>query len=85
VAYLYSETGASRPAAAAALAIPDLVALIFSAYCSGIRVDFHPPAWVIAAKSMSSSASSCAAPNRQECPEILSHCSLADRIHRPRP
>jgi len=28
--------------AAAALAIPDLAALIFSAYCSGIRVDFHP-------------------------------------------
>ena len=27
--------------AAAALAIPDLAALIFSAYCSGIRVDFQ--------------------------------------------
>jgi hypothetical protein len=35
--------------AAAALAIPDRAALIFSAYCSGIRVDFHPPACVIAA------------------------------------
>jgi len=34
----------SRPVAAAALAIPDLSALIFSAYCSGILVDFHPPA-----------------------------------------
>jgi hypothetical protein len=37
--------------AAAALAIPELVALIFSAYCSGIRVDFHPPAYVIARDS----------------------------------
>ena len=37
----------SRPAAAAARAIPDLLATIFSAYCSGIRVDFHPPACVI--------------------------------------
>jgi hypothetical protein len=54
--------------AAAARAIPDLAALIFSAYCSGIRVDFHPPACVIAAKSMSSSARSCAAPTRVECP-----------------
>jgi hypothetical protein len=34
----------SRPAAAAAFAIPDLAALVFSAYCSGIRFDFHPPA-----------------------------------------
>jgi hypothetical protein len=57
----------SRPVAAAALAIPDLAALIFSAYFSGIRVDFQPPAWVIAAKSMSSSARSCAAPTRVEC------------------
>jgi hypothetical protein len=31
----------------AALAIPDLAAWIFSAYFSGIRVDFHPPACVI--------------------------------------
>jgi hypothetical protein len=54
--------------AAAALAIPDLAAWIFSAYFSGIRVDFHPPACVIAAKSMSSSARSCAAPTRVECP-----------------
>jgi hypothetical protein len=29
---------------AAARAIPDLAALIFSAYCNGIRGDFHPPA-----------------------------------------
>jgi hypothetical protein len=29
--------------AAAALAIPDHAASIFSAYCSGIRVDFHAP------------------------------------------
>jgi hypothetical protein len=49
------ENASSRPLAAAALAIPDRAALIFSAYCSGIRVDFHPPACVIAAKSMSSS------------------------------
>jgi hypothetical protein len=54
--------------AAAALAIPDLAALIFSAYCNGIRVDFHPPACVIATKSMSSSARSCVAPIRVECP-----------------
>ena len=51
----------SRPCADAALAIPDHAALIFSAYCSGIRVDSHPPpACLIAAKSMSSSARSCA-------------------------
>jgi hypothetical protein len=31
---------------AAARSIPDLAAVIFSAYCSGIRVDFHPPACV---------------------------------------
>jgi hypothetical protein len=54
VARLYAEAASSRPVAAAALAIPDLAAWIFSAYCSGIRVDFHPPACVIAAKSMSS-------------------------------
>ena len=58
MARLYAEAASSRPLAAAALAIPDLAALIFSAYCSGIRVDFHPPACVIAAKSMSSSARS---------------------------
>jgi len=34
----------SRPAAAAAHAIPDLLATIFSAYCSGIWVEFHTPA-----------------------------------------
>jgi hypothetical protein len=34
----------SETDSAAALAIPDLAALIFSTYCSGIRVDFHPPA-----------------------------------------
>jgi hypothetical protein len=34
---------------AAALAIPDLATLILSAYCSGIRVDFQPPASVVAA------------------------------------
>jgi hypothetical protein len=44
VACLYSETGLSRPEAAAALAIPDRAALIFSAYCNGILGDFHPPA-----------------------------------------
>jgi hypothetical protein len=63
----YSETGSSRPAAAAR-AIPDLATLIFSAYCSGMRGDFHPPACVMAAKSMSSSARSCAAPTLVECP-----------------
>jgi hypothetical protein len=78
----YSETDSSRPVAAAALAIPDLAALIFSAYCSGIRVDFHPPACVIAAKSMSSSARSCAAPTLVECP-LTSATNLAGiPIHR---
>jgi hypothetical protein len=43
-------------------AIPDRAAVIFSAYCKGIRVDFQPPACVIAAKSMSISLRSCAAP-----------------------
>jgi len=33
----------SLPAFSAALAIPDLAALIFSAYCNGIRGDFRPP------------------------------------------
>jgi hypothetical protein len=33
----------SRPVFFAALAIPDLEALIFSVYWCGIRVDFHPP------------------------------------------
>jgi hypothetical protein len=42
----YSETASSRPLAAAVRAIPDLAALIFSAYCSGIRVDFHPQLWI---------------------------------------
>jgi hypothetical protein len=56
--YPSSEADSSRPVAAVPLAIPDRAALIFSAYCSGIRVDFHPPACVIAAKSMSSSARS---------------------------
>ena len=80
--YLSSETGSSRPVAAAALAIPDLAALIFSAYYSGIRVDFHPPACVIAAKSMSSCVRSCAAPTRVECP-LTSSTNLAGiPIHR---
>jgi hypothetical protein len=34
----------SRPLATSALVIPDLVASIFSGYCSGICVDFHSPA-----------------------------------------
>jgi hypothetical protein len=46
----------SLPDFSAALAMPDLAALIFSAYCNGIRGDFHPPACVMAAKSMSSTA-----------------------------
>jgi hypothetical protein len=50
--------------------------LIFSAYCSGIRVDFHPPACVIAAKSMSSAAKSCAAPTLVEWP-LTSATNLA--------
>jgi hypothetical protein len=45
--YPSSDTGSSRPDATAALAIPDLAALIFSAYWSGMRGDFHPPACVI--------------------------------------
>ena len=48
----------SLPDFSAALAIPDRAALIFSAYCSGIRVDFQPPACVIAARSMSNAARS---------------------------
>jgi hypothetical protein len=32
------------PDFSAARAIPDLATLILSAYCNGIRVDFHPPA-----------------------------------------
>jgi hypothetical protein len=48
----------SLPDFSAALAIPDLAALILSAYCSGIRVDFQPPACVIAARSMSNAARS---------------------------
>jgi hypothetical protein len=34
----------SLPVFSAARAIPDLATSILSAYCSGIRVDFHPPA-----------------------------------------
>jgi hypothetical protein len=41
---LYFLSVALRPVASAALAIPDLAAFIFSAYCSGMRVDFQPPA-----------------------------------------
>ena len=66
--YPSPETDSSRPVAAAARAIPGLPALIFSAYCNGIRGDFHPPACVMAAKSMLSSARSCAAPTLVECP-----------------
>jgi hypothetical protein len=58
----------SLPDFSAARAIPDLAALIFSAYCSGIRVDFQPPACVIAAKSISRSARSCVAPMLVEWP-----------------
>ena len=53
VVILYSRVAWSRPLTAAALAIPDLAALIFSAYCNGIRVDFHSPACVIAARLFS--------------------------------
>jgi hypothetical protein len=45
--YLLRSPPTRRPAAAAALAMPDLAALIFSAYCSGIRGDFHPPTCVL--------------------------------------
>jgi hypothetical protein len=48
----------SLPAFSAARAMPDLAALIFSAYCNGMRGDFHPPACVIAARSMSRAARS---------------------------
>jgi len=48
----------SLPVFSAARAMPDLPTLIFSAYCSGMRGDFHPPAWVIAARSMSRAARS---------------------------
>ena len=34
----------SLPVFSAARAIPDLATSILSAYCNGIRVDFHPPA-----------------------------------------
>jgi hypothetical protein len=53
---------------AAALAIPDLAALIFSAYCGGIRVEFHPRVCLVAARSMANAARSYAAPTRVECP-----------------
>jgi hypothetical protein len=58
----------SRPVAAAALAIADLPALILSAYFNGILVEFHPPACVFAARSISSAAKFCAAPTLVECP-----------------
>ena len=48
----------SLPVFSAARAMPDLPTLIFSAYCNGMRGDFHPPAWVIAARSMSRAARS---------------------------
>ncbi len=63
-----SAVSVSRPDAAAAFAIADRVTCIFSEYCKGIRVDFHPPACVIAAKSISSAAKSWEAPTRVECP-----------------
>jgi len=68
--FTYSEGSLSRPEAAAARAIPFLAAFIFFAYCNGILVDFQPPACVIDVKSISSSAKSCAAPTRVECPLI---------------
>jgi len=58
----------SLPDFSAALAVPGLAALIFSAYCSGMRVDFQRPACVIAAKSMSNAARSWVAPTRVEWP-----------------
>ena len=48
----------SLPVFSAARAMPDLPTLIFSAYCNGMRGDFHPPAWVMAARSISSAARS---------------------------
>jgi hypothetical protein len=63
---------------------PDLDALIFSAYCSGVRVDFHPAACMIAAKSMSSSPRSCAAPTLVECPLTSSANRAARAFHRRR-
>jgi hypothetical protein len=42
VALMGSGLVESLPLSLAALAIPDLAALIFSAFCNGIRVDFHP-------------------------------------------
>jgi hypothetical protein len=62
------------PVFSAARAIADRPALILSAYCSGIRVDFQPPACVIAVRSMSSAARSCVAPTRVECP--LTHVDV---------
>jgi hypothetical protein len=41
---LFHQVIESLPVFSAARAIPDLATLILSAYCSGIRVDFHPPA-----------------------------------------
>jgi hypothetical protein len=46
----------SLPDFSAAIAIPGLAALIFSEYCSGTRVDFQPPSYVIAASSISNAA-----------------------------
>jgi hypothetical protein len=63
--------------AAAARAMPDLAALIFSAYCSGIRGDFLPPACAMAAKSMSSSWRACAAHTLVECPPPDQRSGLA--------
>jgi hypothetical protein len=41
---IHSRIELSRPVAVAALAIPDRFTAILSAYCNGIRADFHPPA-----------------------------------------
>jgi hypothetical protein len=38
---VFGSTGVSH-CRSAAVAIPDLAASIFSAYCSGICIDFHP-------------------------------------------
>ncbi len=53
----------SLPVFSAARAMPDRPTLIFSAYCSGMRDDFQPPACVIAARSISRAAKSWVAPN----------------------
>jgi hypothetical protein len=46
------------PVFSAALAVPDLPALILSEHCNGIRGDFKAPTSVNAARSMSSAAKS---------------------------